>query len=304
LAQIAACEYCERPITMTDPAPFGNFGQSIVVTGVSSGIGYATAKFATEKCVRVFGSVSNVEDADRLRRELGSAYEPLIFDVRDEAAVRAEAARVNALLSGRTLLGLVNNAGISIPGPLALQPLEEIRRQIEINLVSAFIVTQTFLPCLGLNRSLQGDAGRIVNISSLGGKIGQPFGAAYSASKYGIEGFSESLRRELRLCGIKVIVVGPAAVKTRIWEKAEPFLGRYAGTQFGEAFDAALRTMLSLERFGMEPRDAAELIWHALTTKRPKLRYSPARHPILQQLVIRALPRRVLDWAFERLLRR
>lgn len=136
---------------MTDPAPLGSFGQSIVVTGVSTGIGYATAKLAIEKGARVFGSVFNVEDADRLRREFGSSYEPLIFDVRDEAAVRVEAARVKTLLSGRTLFGLVNNAGIAIPGPLALQPLEDIRQQIEVNLVSAFTVTQAFLPCLGLD---------------------------------------------------------------------------------------------------------------------------------------------------------
>jgi NAD(P)-dependent dehydrogenase (short-subunit alcohol dehydrogenase family) len=276
---------------------------SLVITGVSSGIGYETAKLAITKGARVFGSVRSATDGDRLKRELGSAYTPLIFDVRDEGAVRAEAARIKSLLSGHTLSGLVNNAAIGIPGPLELQSIQQIRDQIETNLLSVFIVTQAFLPHLGLDCSLKGKPGRIINISSLLGRIGVPFGTAVCASKFGLEGLSEALRRELRFIGIKVIVMGPSAVMTASHPELELLLGRYGGTVYGEAFDTVLRAVLNMRESGMEPSVVAEAVWHALVTSHPRLRYSPWR-PSVEQALYRALPRRLLDWTIERRMRR
>lgn len=277
--------------------------QTLVITGVSSGIGYETAKLALENGSQVFGSVRRRDDADRLAGEFGDRFTPLIFDVRDERAVRAEAQRVREALQGKTLSGLVNNVGTAIPGPLLLQPVEDFRAQIEINLISAFIVTQAFAPLLGADRSLAGGAGRVVNMSSVGGKVGQPFASAYVASKHGLEGFSDSIRQELRLFDIDVVVVAPAEVRTPIWSKIEPQVGRFAGTPYGDAFDKALRTMVKTGREnGLEPRKVAETVWRALTVPRPKPRYAPAQHAVLEQGFVRILPRRVMNWAMGRYL--
>lgn len=270
--------------------------RSVVITGVSSGIGYETAGLSLANGAKVFGSVRRSEDAERLKAEFGQRFTPLLFDVRDEAAVRREAARVRESLTGSTLSGLVNNVGTAVPGPLLLQPVEEIRMQLEINLVSAFTVTKVFAPLLGADRSLQGPPGRVVNISSIGGKIGQPFAAAYIASKHGLEGFSDAVRRELQLYGIDVIIVAPAEVRTPIWDKIEPLLGRYAGSDYGEAYDRGLRAMITIGRgHGLEPKQVAETIWQALTAAQPDTRYAPARHPIVEQGLLRILPRRFID---------
>jgi short-subunit dehydrogenase len=135
-----------------------------------------------------------------------------------------------------------------------------------------------------------------VNISSIGGKIGQPFAAAYIASKHGLEGFSDAVRRELQLYGIAVIIVAPAEVRTPIWDKIEPLLGRYAGSDYGEAYDRGLRTMITIGRgHGLEPKQVAETIWQALTAAQPDTRYAPARHPVVEQGLLRILPRRFID---------
>ncbi len=171
--------------------------RSVVVTGVSTGIGHATATALVKNGFRVFGSVRKIKDAERLCRELGDRFIPLLFDVTDEAAVRAGAALVEEELNGYTLEGLVNNAGIAIAGPLSHLPIDEYRMQMDVNLVGPLIVTQAFLPLLGLDAKRQGKPGRIVNISSLAGRIGLPFLGPYSVSKHGMEGFSESLRETL-----------------------------------------------------------------------------------------------------------
>jgi NAD(P)-dependent dehydrogenase (short-subunit alcohol dehydrogenase family) len=276
---------------------------SVVITGVSSGIGYETAKLALEQGAQVFGSVRRRDDAERLAAAFGERFTPLLFDVRDERAVKAETQRVREDLKGKTLSGLVNNAGTALPGPALLQPVEDFRTQIETNLTAAFIVTQAFAPLLGADRSLAGGAGRIVNVSSIAGKVGQPFASGYVASKHGLEGFSDSIRRELRLFDIDVVIVAPAEVRTPIWSKIEPQIGRFAGTPYGDAFDKALRTMVKTGREnGLEPRRVAETIWRALTVPRPKPRYAPAQHPVLEQGLVRILPRRVMDWALGRYL--
>jgi len=277
--------------------------RSVVITGTSSGIGLATAKLAVRNGARVFGSVRRAEDAARLEAELGERFVPLLFDVRDEAAVSAEAERVRTMLAGETLSGLVNNAGTGIAGPVLHQPAEEIREQIETNLLSLFWVTRAFAPLLGADRALKGPPGRIVNMSSIGGKIGQPFGAAYVASKHGIEGFAEALRREMALYDIKVVIMGPALVDTPIWDKLATAIGRYAQTDYAAAFDRGVGMMVDNgHRSGLPPERVAEAVWHALTTPHPRLRYSPARHPLIEQLGARGLPKRVLDWGMEQVL--
>ena len=213
--------------------PQDQHSRSVVVTGVSSGIGLGAVKTLTAKGIHVFGCVRKQADADRLLKEVPEKVTPLIFDVTDDAAVRAGANYVRTALNGKTLFGLVNNAGIALPGPVLHQPLKDFRAQIEVNLIGAFTVLQAFAPVLGADRTLQCKPGRIVNITSLGGRIGSPFLSGYCAAKHGLEGLSESLRRELMLYGIDVIIIGPGAVKTPIWDKAEGAgTSLYAGTDY------------------------------------------------------------------------
>src|SRR5277367_4572339 len=195
--------------------------KSVVVTGTSTGIGWGIAAVLVQKGFQVFGTVRTQVDADRLQTEFGSAFMPLIMDVTDQPAVVRAAGQVRQSLGQANLCGLVNNAGISVAGPLLHMPLAEFRRQLEVNLVAPLLVTQAFAKLLGTDRRREGGPGRIVNISSVGGKMGPPFLGAYAASKHALEGMSESLRRELLLYGIDVIVIGPGYVNTPILDKAE-----------------------------------------------------------------------------------
>src|SRR6266478_3297954 len=190
----------------------------------------------TAKGFRVFGSVRKQADAERLQAELGERFSPLIFDVTDAAAIAHAAAEVRVALAGGRLWGLVNNAGIAVAGPLLETSPDEFRQQLEVNLVAPMVVIKAFAPLLGTDRTLTGPPGRIVNISSVGGRFAAPFVGLYAASKHGLEGLSESLRRELMLYGIDVIIVGPGAIATPIWDKAENIdTSPYANTEYGEA---------------------------------------------------------------------
>src|SRR4051812_19400705 len=195
--------------------------RSVVVTGASTGIGWAIAKYLIGRGYRVFGSVRKQADADRLTGEFGANFTPLLFDVTDEAAVLAAARNVREALGGETLAGLVNNAGMAVAGPVLELSSEDFFRQMDINVIGPAIATQAFGPLLGPDPSLKGWRGRFVMIRSVAGKNGTPLLASYCTSKHAIEGLSESLRRELMLFGIDVIIVAPGAVKTPIWGKAE-----------------------------------------------------------------------------------
>lgn len=270
--------------------------KSVVVTGVSTGIGWGIAKVLIQNGYRVFGSVRKQQDAERLSREFGPSFLPLIFDVTDESAVQAAAEQVRDRLNGETLFGLVNNAGIAVPGPLIHLATDEFRHQLEVNLVSVLIVTKAFVPLLGADRSLRGGPGRIINISSVGGKNGGPFLGAYSASKHGLEGFSESLRRELMLYGIDVIIVGPGSVATPIWDKAEQLdTSAYDKTDYVEAALRVQRYMIHDGRNGYPPEKVGEVVLHTLTTPKPRVRYSVVPGSSFQRIIQMMLPKRMVD---------
>jgi len=270
--------------------------QSVVVTGVSTGIGWAITKVLIQKGFRVFGSVRQPQDAERLSREFGENFVPLLFDVTDEAAVQTAARRVRERLNGETLSGLVNNAGIAVPAPLMYQSTDDFRHQLEVNLVSVLIVTKAFLPLLGSDRSLRGKPGRIVNISSTSGKFGFPFVGAYVTSKHGMEGFSESLRRELMLYGIDVIIVAPGAIATPIWDKADQLdLSTYEATEYIESVRRVKEFMVQSGRSGLPPEKVGEVVWRALTTPRPRVRYALAPGNFISRLLPMILPKRLVD---------
>ena len=270
--------------------------QSVVVTGVSTGIGWGILKVLIQHGFRVFGSIRKKEDAERLAGEFGENFVPLIFDITDEAGVQAAAQKVREQLNNETLFGLVNNAGVAVPAPLMHQPIDDFRKQMEINLIGQLIVTQAFIPLLGSDHSLRGNPGRIINISSVGGKNGGPFLGAYSAAKHALEGFSESLRRELMLYGIDVIIVGPGSVATPIWDKAEnEDFSMYDKTEYAESARRVQKYMIEDGRRGYPPEKVGEVVLHALTTPKPRVRYAVIPGSSIRRIIQMLLPKRVVD---------
>ncbi|MGY3450735.1 SDR family oxidoreductase [Bradyrhizobium sp. USDA 4353] len=269
--------------------------KSVVITGASTGIGYACSKLLLARGFRVFGSVRKPDDAARLRAELGTSFTPLLFDVTDEAAVRASAQEVRAALDGEALAGLVNNAGIAVAGPVTELPIAQFRHQMEVNVIGPVIATQAFAPLLGADPAMRGERGRIVMISSVAGRNGNPLLAPYSTSKHALEGLSESLRRELMLFGIDVIIVAPGAVKTPIWGKAEEVdLTPYQTSPFFPALQKIRGFMLHLAKTGLPPETIAEHVVAALTSPAPKVRDEIAPDP-LRHVITRLLPKRMVD---------
>ncbi|UVO31277.1 SDR family oxidoreductase [Bradyrhizobium arachidis] len=269
--------------------------RSVVVTGASTGIGWATAKVLLGRGYRVFGSVRKQADADRLKTEFGANFTPLMFDVTDEAAVLAAARQVREALAGETLAGLVNNAGIAVAGPVLELPADEFRRQMDINVIGPVIATQAFGPLLGSDTSLKGRKGRIVMISSVAGKNGNPLSAPYSASKHAVEGLSESLRRELMLFGIDVIIVAPGAVKTPIWSKAEQIdLSVYKNSPYFPALNKIMAFMMKLGETGLPAERIGEVVVEALTAAKPRVRYQVTPDPV-RHMMQATLPKRAVD---------
>jgi short-subunit dehydrogenase len=246
-----------------------------------------------KKGIRVFGSVRKQADADRLQAEFGTNFVPLMFDVTDSRAVIEGAKKVASMLDGQPLMGLVNNAGIAVAGPLLYLDIDEFRHQLEVNVTGQLIVTQAFAPLLMSEQ--KEEPGRIVMISSVGGKNASPFVGPYSASKFALEGFSESLRRELLLLGIDVIVVAPGAVATPIWDKAEQVdVSRYANTPYAAPLAAIRNYMLVSGRKGLKPEKLGQAVLKALTTRKPKTRYIVTPEP-LQNFLVNNLPKRMVD---------
>ena len=269
--------------------------KSVVITGASTGIGWATAKLLLDRGFRVFGSVRKQADADRLRAEFGTNFTPLLFDVTDEAAVLAAAREVRAALGGETLFGLVNNAGIAVAGPVLELSVDQFRRQMDVNVIGPIIATQAFGPLLGSDPSLKGPRGRIVMVSSVAGKNGNPLTGAYAASKHAIEGLSESLRREMMLFGIDVIIIAPGPVKTPIWSKAEEVdISAYKNSPFFPALERMRKFMLHLGEIGLPAEKIAEAIADVLTSASPKVRYQITPDP-MRHLMTAVLPKRMVD---------
>jgi NAD(P)-dependent dehydrogenase (short-subunit alcohol dehydrogenase family) len=259
---------------------------TVVVTGASSGIGLACATRLAATGWKVFGGVRSPDGAEALRV---LDIEPIELDVTDSRQIAAAAQEV-----GPTLRGLVDNAGIAIAAPLELVPLDELRRQLEVNVVGQVAVTQAFLPALRRAR------GRIVLMGSIGGRSALPFLGPYAASKHALEAVADSLRVELRPWGIAVSIVEPASVRTRIWEK-----GAARADEIGRDFapeDARLYAA-QIERFravalargpGGDPAGVAKAVEHALTDTSPKARYVVGRDAHLRAWIER-LPTRLRD---------
>ena len=273
----------------------------VVITGASTGIGRACAIHLDRIGFRVFAGIRKDEDAERLRNDGSERLEPIKIDVTDRDAIRRAAAEVETALGADRLAGLVNNAGIAVSGPIEFLPIEEVRKQLEVNFIGQVAVTQAFLP------RLRRDRGRIVNIGSVGGEVALPFLSPYAASKHAIEGFTDSLRREVEPLGVHVAVVRPGAIQSSIWERGNVAADEVIAALPSEAFDVygdklrGARAAAEQSARDASPAQAvADVVEHALTAERPKTRYVVGRTGKVMVAFERWLP----DRAFDRLVAR
>jgi NAD(P)-dependent dehydrogenase (short-subunit alcohol dehydrogenase family) len=267
---------------------------NILITGVSTGIGHDSARAFLARGYKVFGTVRTAADASRLVSALGPRFEPLVVDVTDAAAVAREVGALTERLGDGDLGGLINNAGIALPGPLSEQSFDQIRRIFEVNLFGALAVTRACLPLLGMRTGHRSAPGTIVNISSGAGKISIPFLGAYVASKHALEGMSNSLRRGLMPWDIKVVVVGPGNVKTPIWEKTGGEES-YDHTAYGPVFRNFVRFMFAGAKTGMTADEIAGLLVRIMESDAPKVRYAPVAQRFTNWTLPRLLPDRQMD---------
>ena len=268
----------------------------VVVTGVSSGIGRATAVALASRGHHVFGSVRRAEHAASLAEELGDRFTPLVFDVTDAAAIDEARAVVAARLGDHRLVALVNSAGIALAGPLLFQGEAEFAQHLAVNVTGPFLVTRAFAPLLGTDPARSGAPGRIVMVSSISGGLATPFLGAYATSKHALEAYADTLRRELMPFGVDVIIVGPGAVATPIWDKGEAAgSAAYAATPYADAFAKFQRWIVANGRKGLPPAVVAATIADAITARAPRARYAVLRGKFAGWTVPRLLPRRVLD---------
>jgi NAD(P)-dependent dehydrogenase (short-subunit alcohol dehydrogenase family) len=246
--------------------------RTALVTGASTGIGRATALRLDGTGWKVFAGVRKEEDAASLRAEASDRLAPVTLDVTDPEQIAAAADLIAREAEGG-LDGLVNNAGVAVPGPLETVPLEDLRHQLEVNLVAYVAVTQAMLP------EIRRAEGRIVFLSSIGGRIAFPFGGPYHASKFGTEAIGDVFRQELRPWGLKVAIIEPGSIDTPIWErgqrKAEDIEARAPKTNllYGAALDKFRKVIEDTAERGIPPEKVAKAIAHALESSRPKTRY-------------------------------
>ncbi|HEU4905963.1 MAG TPA: SDR family oxidoreductase [Solirubrobacterales bacterium] len=275
--------------------------KSVLITGASTGIGRATALRLDRQGWRVFAGVRRGEDAESLRDAGSERMTPLMLDVLDAVQIDAAAERIGEATGSGGLDGLVNNAGIAVPGPLETLPIEDFRRQIDVNLSAQVAVTQALLPAIRAGR------GRIVFITSIGGLMAFPMFGAYHAAKFGLEAVGDVFRQELRPWGIRVAVVEPGSIATPIWERGQAEVDALAERSreghaelYGRAIEAYREVARKTGERGIAPEKVAERIEHALAARRPRTRYLVGADARGQALAKKLLPTRLVDWLVAR----
>ena len=275
---------------------------AVVITGASTGIGRATTLHLDGLGFRVFAGVRKEADAESLRGEASDRLTPIQLDVTDAAAIEAAAKTIAAEVGDAGIAGLVNNAGIGVGGPLEFVPLDELRRQFEVNVVGPVAVTQAFLPLLRQGR------GRVVMVSSIGGRLAAPIIGPYSASKFAVEALSDSLRVELRPQGLHVAVIEPGAIETPMFEKAQSGgsealanLPEEGERLYGAMGRAVLDKFAEFGRAAIPPQRVARAIEHALTAARPKTRYLVGTDARIQAVMAWLVPDKLRDVIVSRL---
>ncbi|MCR6490492.1 SDR family NAD(P)-dependent oxidoreductase [Amycolatopsis sp. OK19-0408] len=265
----------------------------VVVSGASTGLGAATARELATRGYHVLAGVRRDRDADAIRAD---GVEPVLLDITRPEHVRALAERVAADPAGRPLRAVVNNAGISVNAPVEALPPAEWRRVFEVNLFGHVALTQALLPFLHRSR------GRIVNISSVGGKVAMATYGAYAGAKFALEAVSDALRRELAPHGVQVVVVEPGAVRTEMGERGAATATDLAAEmspgnrqRYGELVRAVVAQSLAFTRAGLPAAKAGAIVADVVTARRPRTRYTVGRDAAMLTRLTRFLPDRVLD---------
>jgi NAD(P)-dependent dehydrogenase (short-subunit alcohol dehydrogenase family) len=275
--------------------------RTVLITGASTGIGRATALHLDAAGWRVFAGVRKEEDAGSLRVAGSDRLTPLILDVTEAGQIAAAAEQIGEAVGNGGLDGLVNNAGIAVPGPLETLPIEDFRREIDVNLTAQVAVTQAMLPAIRAAR------GRVVFITSIGGLMAFPMFGAYHAAKFGLEAVGDVFRQELRPWRIRVAIVEPGSIVTPIWERGQAevdSIAERAGEGHEELYGQAIETYGEVARKtgarGIAPEKVAARIEHALRARRPRVRYLVGVDARGQALASRVLPDRLVDWLVAR----
>jgi NAD(P)-dependent dehydrogenase (short-subunit alcohol dehydrogenase family) len=270
--------------------------RTVVITGASSGIGAACARDLDERGFSVWAGVRRKEDGDELTRRSSARLRLLSLDVTDPESLSAAGRTVTEAVGETGLWGLVNNAGISVPGPLELLPLSDVRTQFEVNVIGVLAVTQTFLPLLRMGR------GRLINISSIAGRASTPFVGAYCGSKFALEAMSDALRLELAPWGIRVSIIEPGAVQSKIWQRAalsaDRMLGQVTPDRFrlyAQPLSRMQAVMAQAEARALPSEVVARAVAHALTHSRPQTRYLVGRDARVRALLKWILSDRAQD---------
>ncbi|WP_198171324.1 SDR family NAD(P)-dependent oxidoreductase [Actinoplanes awajinensis] len=265
--------------------------QLIVVTGASTGIGAATARELARRGFHVLAGVRRDRDADAIR---SPGVEPVLLDITEPAQVAALAAQVAA--DPRPLHAVVNNAGIQVNAPVEALPMAEWRRVFEVNLFGHIAVTQALLPALLRSR------GRVLNISSIGGKAAMPTYGAYAGAKFALEAVSDALRREVTSLGVRVIVIEPGGVRTEMATRGITTNNQLAAQmtpEQDERYSGLVQAINSLmdagTSSGVTADAAARVVAKAVTARRPRTRYTIGRDAALLIAATRLLPDRALD---------
>lgn len=267
---------------------------SVLITGVSTGIGLETAKYLKALGYHIFGSVRKSNEAAALEQEMGLGFTALIFDIRDRAAVDQAADKVRRMLGSQYLRAVVNNSGIAISGPLQHISIDKFREQQEVNVIGTLNVIQAFLPLLGAVKSQTDKPGKMINISSVSGRIARPFYGPYAASKHAIEAMTISLRRELMDFGIDVVAIEPGPTKSQAYQKAKYDDNTFEGTIYHDLYQHKNKFIEFAQKVSIPASEVAKLIHETIVKSKPKARQIVvAKKWYIQILTL--LPDRVVD---------
>lgn len=276
--------------------------ETILITGTSTGIGYGTAQVFAAAGYRVIATVRNIADAEMLKRTIGSNVFPVICDVTHAEQVAALPGYVKQVSENGLLNGLINNAGIEKVDPAGMQSMDDVRAQFETNVFGLMSVTKMLLPLLGNQAGGGHHAGRIINVSSVGGVLALPFLSAYAATKFAVEGYSHSLRRELGPAGIKVVIVGPGAIKSEIWRKDELDSKSYQGSIYQLPFEKLKAMMKNAETGAKTEKQMGDFMLKIYRMSSPKPRYTFTPNKFFNWTLPSLLSHTMVDNIFVRML--
>jgi len=271
--------------------------RTVLITGVSTGIGKSIAEQLLENKFYVIGSVRKEEDAKFLKEKYGKNFDYVIFDVREQNTIKKSKSKVISILEKNNsyLCSIINNSGIAIGGPVQYLDIEIFKKQFDVNYFGLISVTKIFLDLL-IQSNTYPLKNKIINIGSISGKRSYPFVAPYTSSKFALEGFTDSLRRELLIHNIDVVLIQPGPIKTAIWNKVpniedNPFLK----TEYGESIRKFAKVYIEMGNKGLNPDIIGNRALKILQTNKPKTRYVITPNKLMNYLIPGFLPDRWVD---------